>query len=74
MMCPEGDMYVRPRRDPNYLDSYMLDMSAKIAHYVGNYWFCNADLPAMRDRRLVKVPLPEDYTVCRFCILEEMAT
>jgi hypothetical protein len=74
MMCPEGEIVRVARRDPNYLDSYVLDTSVKIAHYVGNYWLlCDAKLPTARDRRFFKGPLPEGYTVCVWCIVLDMA-
>lgn len=68
-------MYIPHRRDPNYLDSLVLDIPAKIAHYIGGYWLlCNGMLPPARDRMFIKRhPLPEGYTVCRFCIVEDMA-
>jgi hypothetical protein len=74
MMCPEGKIVRQRRRDTHYLNSFILDTSAKIAHYIGTYWqLCDAPLPEPMDRVFFSSPLPEGYTVCVWCIVEDMA-
>lgn len=62
------------RRDPNYLDSFILDIPDKIAHYVGMHWLlCDLPLQPVVGRKFCSGPLPEGYTVCVLCIVEDMA-
>lgn len=74
MMCPEGTIYVPQRRDPNYLDCWILDIPVKIAHFIGSHWLlCGHEIPSARDRDFVTDHLPDGYTVCSWCIVADMA-
>ena len=61
--------------DPYYAGTLLLDKQGKIAHYIECYWtpVCHGEQPSWEYRQLYIHGVPDDYTLCHWCIVGALA-